>query len=109
MKHKHYDVIEAFISEGKTIQLKSSNTDWTDYTSCVFPDFNNNDIEWRIKPETQKTISYRLALVDIGIGEKPLLEVLAFNVHEGVYYEEIMPPRAHVIKWLTDWIELEIE
>ena len=52
-RHKNADVIIAF-AEGKEIQNKyktSSNWfDWDSEMADTFPNFDRNDLEWRIKP-----------------------------------------------------------
>jgi hypothetical protein len=56
MKHKYYNVIKAF-AKGNKIQFSYADTDWIDFHSAVFPDFNNKGIKWRIKPEYQKLLN----------------------------------------------------
>ena len=56
-RHKNADVIIAF-AEGKEIQNKyktSSNWfDWDSEMADTFPNFDRNDLEWRIKPTKKK-------------------------------------------------------
>ena len=65
MKHKYHDVIIAFL-ENNPIQCKYINGErWLDVISgpdVVFPNFNNKNIEYRIKPNI---LFYRVALHNV--------------------------------------------
>lgn len=59
-KHKWADVIHAY-AEGKPIQWRFINyLDWEDLRHDRNPEFNNTQIEWRVKPEPKPDIRTRL-------------------------------------------------
>jgi hypothetical protein len=109
-KHKWYNEIVAW-AEGKTIQCrynqyKSRDTSvWKDYTYSNTPSFNG-DLEFRVKPNTVK---YRLYLdgLDGDIIDNIIMIVSSDdNLSETVMKVESF--NSTFIRWLTDWIELEI-
>lgn len=58
-KHKWADVIHAY-AEGKEIQWRFINYDWEELTYNQNPEFNNIQIEWRVKPESKSDIRARM-------------------------------------------------
>ena len=103
MKHPHYDVIKAW-GRGETIQVRYGPTSniWIDsvINSRHTPNFNAENVEWRIKPAV-KTRKYRVALCK----------------HENAFYtvtedcdssDTIESYSSGFVKWLTDWINYEI-
>lgn len=97
-KHKHYDVIVAW-AEGKPIQHRGVGDEWRDWNDSDVAPMFRTQWEYRIKPET---VRCRVAL---------------FN---GVYYKN-SPQCANTtalalawekhrdfVKWITDWIEVDV-
>jgi len=106
-KHKWYNEIVAW-AEGKTIQCRYKNTSikWEDYNFECIPPFNNVDLEFRVKPNTVK---YRLYLdgLDGDIVDNISISVSSDNnLSKTVIAVESF--NSSFIRWLTDWIELEI-
>ena len=66
MKHKHYDVIVAWL-EGKDVQYRRGADEWKDcspHTSkCFVPDFQRT-CEFRIKPEPKPDVISFLCVLD---------------------------------------------
>ena len=67
--HKWAEVIKAW-ADGKPIQSRHVSSafgtlshPWMDFLHESVPDFNNNDIEWRIKREPELKILCRVALL----------------------------------------------
>ena len=107
-KHKWYNEIVAW-AEGKPIQYKIRNksvwNDWQDSTYSNIPSFNG-DIQFRVKPNTVK---YRLYLdgLDGDIVDNIMIILSSDdNLSETVMKVESF--NSTFIRWLTDWIELEI-
>ncbi len=107
MRHKYYDVIVAW-AEGKEIQYRHKHHyksgKWIIVKPENFsnsPNFSNDDVEWRIKPEI-KTLKYRVALVH-QFKDKNIKE-LEFYIPEDMVQE----PDSNFIRWVTDWVEVEI-
>jgi len=102
MAHKHAAVIHAW-ADGKTIQFKYDKGHWIDAdVSELFFSFTDNH-EWRIKPET---LRYRVALMkgDTGNYWAKLVhskDEVKMDIASNTYY-------ANYVKWLTDWIEVEV-
>ena len=112
MKHKYYDVIVKW-AEGQPIQYRFivitdvvGRSKWVDlsdpYCFNKFPNFNDGNVEWRIKPET-KVIKYRLALMSYKTEE---YYTAVFNTSEHFLIEFMNS--ANFVKWLSDWIEYEV-
>ena len=91
--HKHRDLIIAW-ANGEKIQYKENN-EWIDRVSPVWSDFT----EYRIKPEV---IRYRVALY------KQYDVILTCSVVNNEEQEKIMFELNGFVKWLTDWIEVEV-
>jgi len=113
-KHKWYNEIVAW-AEGKPIQLryktKTNFTEWKDYNceNIIHFDeihFDDADLEFRVKPNTVK---YRLYLdgLDGDIVDNISISVSSDNnLSKTVIAVESF--NSSFIRWLTDWIELEI-
>lgn len=54
-KHKWVDVIHAY-AEGKPIQWRFINYDWEELPYNQNPEFNNTQIEWRVKPHKYQDV-----------------------------------------------------
>jgi hypothetical protein len=110
MKHKYYDVIKAF-AKGKTIQGKSKfSKNWIDYMWYKFPDFNNEELDFRIKPEIviqkQKKLIYRVALMKFEFSGRFYTATKDMNY---ISCEEFEKSSNDFVEWITDWIEYEIK
>ena len=108
-KHKWYNEIVAW-AEGKPIQLryktKTNFTEWKDYNCENAIHFDDVDLEFRVKPNTVK---YRLYLdgLDGDIVDNIMIILSSDdNLSETVMKVESF--NSTFIRWLTDWIELEI-
>ena len=100
MKHKNAEVIIAW-ANGETIQYKE-NDQWVNLTyhnnDNVSPNWNDSNIEWRVKP---KFIKYRLALM--------FDESYGYYVNaENSELDRSALSSFHFVKWLSDWIEIEV-
>lgn len=102
MKHKYYDVIVAW-AEGKTIQLRPIlDEGWANFNSTITPDFDSVFMEWRIKPEIEIR-KYRVALFRHPQGS--LFTVTDDNENN----ERKREDQNGFVKWLTDWVDYEVE
>jgi len=120
MRHKWADVIEAYIN-GKQIQTRQNDPaeDWRDVftledikdTRIYFPDFNIPDVEWRVKPKMKK-FRCRLALhKDSSSGRYYAMgydDVINSGI-DGFFLRGEDPRCPTFVKWLTDYIETEVE
>lgn len=93
--HKHCEVIKAW-ADGHEIQYKDFAGRWI---SCPNPAFNES-CEYRAKP---KTIKYRVALLGNDAG------VAYTYTAENSQNEAVLERSHHFVKWITDWIEVELE
>ncbi len=100
-RHKYYDVIMHW-ANGGVIEFRStcSNTScWVELQNDESPYFNEEQLQWRIKPKT-KTIRYRCALLKNN-------EVIALTSDpnlEDAYVD------AAFIRWIDpEWKEIEVE
>jgi hypothetical protein len=88
---KHAELIKQWADDDSlVIEVKSSTGDWLKTTSPWW----SEDEKYRIKPEV---INYRVALFDNGVS--------AANDYETSQEYESLDS---FIKWITDWIEVEI-
>jgi hypothetical protein len=93
--HKHAEVIKAW-ADGAEIQYKDS-------VYCLWHTIPDplwvETVEYRVKPET---IKYRVALMrDIG-------GYYTNTYNSGIPEEIIYSSYTHFVKWLTDWVEVEV-
>lgn len=104
--HKHCEVIKAW-ADGHAIQWKdTSNYEWKDLPGSKTPGFLEI-YEYRIKP---KTIKYRVALYKAS-------SHIAKHLGSNYYYTgTVLPPNSEIVeksklfvKWVTDWVEVEID
>jgi hypothetical protein len=108
MKHKFHDVIMAY-SLGKDVECKYKQSDiWKPVlpflsrnTLNTFPNFNDTELDFRIKPIT-KTGEYRVALLKFSCGET--LVVTEDSTGRGS-----MKSNKNFVKYLTDWVQYEYE
>ena len=116
MKHQNYDAIVAW-AEGKDIQFKCkdyANNCWMDWNTLVVndrvsgvPDFSNNNLVWRVKPESSN-IQYRVALI--------------FNTQDKSFFTKTLDKSVatekdfantwdtgymRFVRWLTDWVDVD--
>ena len=96
MKHKHYDVIVAQ-AEGKPVQVKVDES-WKDIGLGSPMWFKER--EYRVKP---KTILYRVALC---LNKETLWHFPAICTKKED--EREIELSRHFVRWLTDWVEVEI-
>jgi hypothetical protein len=104
MKHQFYEVIVGW-AEGQPIQFsfyRDSDKTWYNYRKDECPDFNDSDVKWRLKPEA-KTGKYRVALF------KEPKEGFYYTKNDDGYGNEDFENSIRFVKWLTDWIEYELE
>lgn len=95
--HKHADVIHAW-ADGRTIQFKSTlDYDWHDYRIGL-PHFNEEDTEWRIKPDI-KDFNYRVAIMQDDLDKPEYWPNTAFTEAEAKTIEG----EGAFLKWITDW------
>jgi len=92
--HKHRDLIIAW-ANGEDIQYSFKGSEWEDTDS---PCWETNS-EYRIKPEV---IRYRVALY------KQYDGILTCSVVNNKEQEKKMFELNGFVKWLTDWIEVEV-
>ena len=96
--HVHAEVIKAW-ADGKQIQMKSELTvGWVDLL-VPHPSWHLTT-EYRVKP---KTIRYRVALLDDGVGYPYPYAVASDDVAHRVYGQ------SNFKRWLTDWTEAEAQ
>lgn len=96
-RHKHADVIIAWV-EGKDVQVWDKGDErWSDVRSRT-PIFNE-DWEYRIKPPAKK---FRVALIKGGRLVYP--SIVDSKCGEDMYEKDNA-----FVRWLTDWIEYEVE
>jgi hypothetical protein len=58
-KHKHRDVIVAW-ADGHKLQcryISLSSLPWRDWATDAVPNFNQHDLEWRVKPKDPKIVN----------------------------------------------------
>jgi len=111
MKHKYYDVIVAW-ANGETIQYKigEQNTKWWDFENTNVPNFNNDDVTWRIK-STSISLRYRNALMkaDSGwyyistIASYPDAEITIEEQHKKVVSDD------RFVCWMGDYKDFYID
>jgi hypothetical protein len=108
MKHPNYETIVAWAS-GKTIQYRGTTDDynksqWIDFEELFF---NTENVEWRIKPKIKmrkcRVALFKVPEVDFYYTKND--DGLGIN-DSGVEDFENSPS---FVKWLTDWIEYEVE
>lgn len=93
--HKHCELIKAW-ADGAEIQFFNYFTSsWKDLNEPIWSDEN----EYRIKPQT---IRYRVALLRYDDGR-----VMTCNVETEVQ-EKSLREWHEFVRWLTDWIEVEV-
>lgn len=94
--HKHCELIKAW-ADGAEIQVKDPNTDkWSPLRE--YPIWYE-DMKYRIKPQT---IRYRVALLRYDGGR-----VMTCNAETEVQ-EKSLREWHEFVRWLTDWIEVEV-
>lgn len=108
MRHKWHVEIKHWADGGK-IQNKTRTDsvyrDWVAYDEGEMPDFANSFLEWRIKP---KTLRYRVALFnssETGHFTSTIESPYRYDEKNGEYDPDL---HKEFVKWLTDWIEVEI-
>lgn len=118
MRHKWADVIEAYIN-GEQIQTRRNLTEtWHDIfaldkvenVNIHFPNFNDSNVEWRIKPKMKK-FKCRLALHKMGSGRYYVCgydNSLNCGI-DGWFIRGEDPSDPTFVKWVTDYIEFEVE
>lgn len=79
--------------------VNSDKYDWRNVTDNSYMNFNNPNIEWRIKPET---LRYRVAYLE-SVKDKNYAWMVTTD-----YQAKTLEESASFIKWLTDWTEVEI-
>ena len=100
-KHKYYDVIVAW-ANGEKIQYNPCNTRWLDFVfNDQIPGFNNENTEWRVKPETV-TKRYRMALHSDSY-------VAAYDVTNSSIDDPVEYNIQDFVGWLGDIVEVETE
>ena len=106
-KHKWYNEIVAW-AEGKTIQFryKTNSLEWKDFDFEPTPPFNNVDLEFRVKPNTVKFRLYECKCT-FNLG-RHFGFTYANNDKEVVDQTNIYENDISFIKWITDWIEIEV-
>jgi hypothetical protein len=104
-KHKWYNEIVAW-AEGKTIQYKHGDTSvWKDYTYSNTPSFKD-EIQYRVKPNIVKFRLYECKCI-FNLG-RHFGFTYANNDKEVVDQTTIYENDISFIKWITDWIEIEV-
>ena len=99
MRHKHYEAIIAF-AEGKQIQWQPPGG-WRWVDCCSRPMFDDTK-NYRIKPEPKK-LQYRVALFKYPNGD---YESALLRDERQI---EAWKKSIYFVRWLTEWIEVEIE
>jgi hypothetical protein len=97
--HKYVKTIICWASGGE-IQVKYLEDEtpvFMDYVLKDMPDFDYTGCEWRIKPKTVK-LRYRVALM------KENGFYIAASEEGGIVSEK----HSCFVKWLTEWIEIEV-
>lgn len=94
MKHKHSETIKAW-ADGADVQVLVAGL-WID-TEC--PTWHK-DCKYRIKPQTLK---YRVALFSSIRGEKYIVTASTPTLAPEGFERD-----AGFIRWLTDWVEVEV-
>jgi len=89
------------IAEGKMVQVKWFNEEFYDYTEYL-PGYPDKNAEWRIKPDPV-TIKYRVALWKDGNGN---FDAISLGSEKAA---QIFEMRGLFVRWITDWIEVEVE
>jgi hypothetical protein len=109
-KHKWYNEIVAW-AEGKPIQLRyktiTNFTEWKDFNDeYAVMDFDDVDLEFRVKPNIVK---YRLYLdgLDGDIVDN-IIMIVSSDDNSSKTAIAVESFNSSFIRWLTDWIELEI-
>lgn len=100
--HPYKKVIEGYIS-GKKIQyrgFRETDFPWLDYNGKRFPDFDDVNREWRIKPTVAK---YRIAKMYDKYEDRIYARLI--NDDEEVFGIEL-ESHSNFVKWLTDWTEV---
>lgn len=97
-RHPHYDVIVAW-AEGKTIQAWNAGLRvWYDWTiDHVAPAFTR-DGKYRVKPEVSK---YRVAMLK---DDRGVYFTTAWKQEDEEFVEQLWG----FIRWVSDWVEVEI-
>ena len=100
-RHKYYDVIMHWAGGGDVefISNCSKNSCWVKLQNDEYPYFNEEQLQWRIKPKT-KTIRYRNALLKnnevVALTSEPTLED-AYGL-------------TAFLRWIDpEWKEIEVE
>ena len=120
MRHKWADVIEAYIN-GKQIQTRRSRLveawhdifalNQTENVNVHFPNFNDPNVEWRVKPKMKK-VRCRMALhKDSSSGRYYAMgydDVINSGI-DGFFLRGEDPRCPTFVRWLTDYIEVEVE
>ena len=120
MRHKWAEVIEAYIN-GKNIQTRRPGLteawhdvftlDQIENVNIHFPNFNDPNAEWRIKPKMKK-VRCRLALhKDSSSGRYYAMgydDVINSGI-DGFFLRGEDPRCPTFVRWLTDYIEVEVE
>jgi hypothetical protein len=103
-QHKYYDVIIAY-AHGRKIQFRyGSSVVWHDYSKKSDIGFNDESVEWRIKPVNNR---YRVAKMLSSHNDTYYAKII--NEHD-VYTNKLtaldIQASADFIEWLTDWVDL---
>lgn len=110
-KHPLHDIIIAY-ANGEKLQYKlSHDNEWYDVyegPGADSPNFNVENIEWRIKPET-KIVRFKLGLFKRG---KDNYYVSCYPYTEQDYIQEMLKNienGENFVKWINGICEVEIE
>lgn len=99
-RHKHADVIIAW-AEGAEIECRTSpDRPWTPMTNTSSW-YGFDDVEYRVKP-SPVIRKFRVALIN---GVSRVYPSVVENKQQEIIYEK----DAFFVRWLTDWIEYEVE
>ncbi len=91
--HKHAEVIRAY-ADGHDVQMCSAGS-WVDIKYPVFAE----EYQFRVKPEP-KTHKYRVALFSDGKN--------VWTISEDERDDEVFVGFSSFVRYLTDWIEVEV-
>jgi hypothetical protein len=97
--HKHAELIKKWADDDSlVIQFKNSMSNWIIAEHPLW----DKDSQYRIKPEV---IRYRVVLLKNMDGKSKFTQTVDNNKE----HEDIESDKGYFIKWLTDWIEVELD
>ena len=100
-RHKYYDVILHWAQGGDVefISNCSNNSCWVKLQNDEYPYFNEEQLQWRIKPKT-KTLRYRTALLK----NNEIIIMKDYPTLEDAYGDTAF------LRWIDpEWKEIEVE